>query len=81
MAAKENPMSAALSQGAARRRTPGETAGQAPAEEPEKLLTVSVPLSLHKELKALCAQADVTMKQLVTRGITKEMELIRKRIS
>lgn len=79
MPAKENPMSAALSQGAARRRKPGEQAGPKAAAEPEKLLTVAIPRSMHTELKALCAQADISMKQLVMRGITREMDAVRKR--
>ena len=72
-------MSTALNQGAARRRTAGETAGPPAAAVPEKLLTVSIPRSLHSELKAACAQADMTMKQLVIRGIEREIAAIRKR--
>ena len=79
MPAKENPMSAALSQGAARRRTAGEQAGPKTAAEPEKLLTVAIPRSMHAELKALCAMADISMKQLVMRGISREMDAVRKR--
>lgn len=72
-------MSAALSQGAARRRTAGEQAGPPAAAEPEKLLTVAIPRSLHTELKGVCAQADISMKQLVMRGIEREIAAIRKR--
>lgn len=77
---RPNPMSAALNQGAARRRVAGEQAGPPPMPEEEKLMTVSIPKAKHAELKALCAQLNITLKEVVNRGIDHEMAAIRRRL-
>lgn len=70
MAAKENPLKASLAGGSARRRTPGERSSMA---EEEKLLTTSIPLSLHRRLKRAAADGDETMRQIVIRLLEAEL--------
>lgn len=72
--AKNDSISAAFNQGTPRRRKAGEKSGPAATLEDEKLLTVSVPLSLHRELKAVAAQSDLTMKEMVINGIKAEIQ-------
>lgn len=74
MAEKTNLLKASLEGGAARRRTPGERSGAGALPEEEKLLTVSIPLSLHRDLKAGAATRAETMKQLVTRALRAELD-------
>jgi hypothetical protein len=73
MSDKKNPMAGALSSGVDRRRSSGERAGGG-APEDEKLLTVSLPLSLHSELKSTGGRVGQTMKEIVTRAIRTELQ-------
>ena len=70
MATADNPLSASLAGGAARRRTAGERSTKA---EEEKLLTVSIPLSLHRRLKRAAADGDETMRHIVIRLLDTEL--------
>lgn len=72
MTDKPNPLKGALDSGAARRRTPGERSG-GPLPEEEKLLTVSIPLSLHRRLKRAAAEGDENMRQIVMRLLNAEL--------
>lgn len=67
---KDNPLAASLAGGEPRRRAAGE---RSRVPEEEKLLTVSIPVSLHRELKRAAASGDENMKAIVIRLLRAEL--------
>lgn len=71
--ANDNPLGAALSGGKARRQNAGERVGPGSLTEDEVKLTVELPESLHRELKAGAALSGQSMKEILIRGVRAEL--------
>lgn len=73
MAGKENPFSMSMASSKASRQSAGEKVGPGSQAEDEVKLTVQIPESLQRDLKALAGYSGQSMKEILIRCIREEV--------